>query len=242
MNYYRMGPPAVFAIAAAAGLALFLTLKDAHNGQQEWEIGDASSAIAQAARIVGIPEHVAVSAELVVVEDDVTPFLHDQILGKRLWKVIAQDWNLDLPSASASGAEGSVVRTFEILVNPVNGSILKIRSRWPEGIAQIAPEPPADVAAEQMTRSGWESYDGFPKDEPSVSFLQALDVVPSEFRRSTRCDADYRRLRQSNLHGIWTDARVGHYPPRNNQDQSRFWRDPVRTGGYKIGVPNQAYC
>ena len=141
-------------------------------------VDNGEEAIRRVIEVVGVPAHLAqrASAELVTLTDDNTPFLSEQIVGRPLWQVVINNWKVELPSA-ASGFEDSFDRTFDVLVDAANGQILKIASRWPEGVPEISPEPPAWSAEDQMQRTGFEKYHGFPQDDPSLTFLEALDVV-----------------------------------------------------------------
>ena len=99
-----------------------------------------------------------------------------QIVDRPIWHVVIADWKLQLKSAPADAVD-RYTRTFDILLEPKDGKLLKILSRWPKGAPPIAPQPAADSAAVQMKNAGLERYHAFPKTEPSISFLEALDVV-----------------------------------------------------------------
>ncbi len=81
---------------------------------------------------------------------------------------------MELPS----GRESSIAYTFDILVDPVDGKVLKIRSRWPEGIPPMAPEPSAGAAEDRMTGCGLTRYHGFPQEDPALTFADALRAAP----------------------------------------------------------------
>ena len=146
-----------------------------------WRVENEQQAIAQVIEIAGVPEDLrsGMSGNLVTLAEDNTPFLSEQIIGRPLWQVVIQKWRLHLDSA-IPGFEDRYERTFDVLVDPINGNILKIASRWPEGIPQMAPEPPAWSAQEQMGRSGLEKYHSFPQERAAITFLKALDIVLSE--------------------------------------------------------------
>ena len=135
-------------------------------------------AIAKTRAIIGLLDGTApqFTAELVTLTEDNTPFLKHQIVGRPIWHVVITNWKLQLKSAPI-GVKDSHTRTFDVFVDPKNGRLLKISSRWPEGVPPIAPEPRADIAEEHMVRAGREIYHRFPDAEPSINFLQALDVV-----------------------------------------------------------------
>ena len=147
----------------------------------DWIVHNQAQAVAQVFETLGAPEHLRseTTAKLVTLAEDNTPFLSEQIVGRQVWHVIIRKWKLRLDSAMP-GFEDSYERTFDVLLDPEDGNILKIVSRWPEGIAEIAPEPSASSAELQMRGAGLEKYHSFPKTKPSISFLQALDVTLKE--------------------------------------------------------------
>jgi hypothetical protein len=147
-------------------------------GRDAWAIQTEPQAIAKAREIVGLPERspARLSAELVTLAEDNTPFLRDQIVGRPIWHVVIAGWKLELKSARP-GEEDQYSRAFDLLIDPANGRLLKASSRWPEGVPPIAPEPSAQSAEEQMPRSGLEMYLGFPDAPPRVDLLRALDIV-----------------------------------------------------------------
>jgi hypothetical protein len=147
-------------------------------GRDAWTVQTEQQAIAKAREIVGLPDGspARLSAELVTLAEDNTPFLHDQIVGRPIWHVVIADWKLQLKSAPP-GEEDQYSRVFDVFIDPTNGHLLKASSRWPEGVPPIAPEPSAKSAEEQMPRSGLEKYLAFPDALPRVDLLRALDVV-----------------------------------------------------------------
>lgn len=141
-----------------------------------WAIDDSEQAMARTLEIVGLADwrDLPVTAELVTLEHDNTPFLSDQIIWRPIWHVVIGDWKLPLDSAPPQ-MEDSYPRTFDMYIDPRNGQLLKIISRWPEGVPAIPPEPGADAFTERMVRSGNQIYHGFPENDPAISFLAALD-------------------------------------------------------------------
>lgn len=152
--------------------------KVTHEDRKEWKIRDDGEAIAQARQILGLSEKSSarVSATLVTLAEDNTPFLNEKLVGRPIWQVVITDWRLELASAPQE-ARDSFGRTFDVFLDPPNGALLKLASRWPDGVPVIAPEPPAAFAAEQMKRAGLERYHGFVSPAPPVDFVRALDVV-----------------------------------------------------------------
>lgn len=152
-----------------------------HEDRKDWKVRDDGEALAQARQILGLAEKAPprLSAALVTLAEDNTPFLNEKLVGRPIWHVVAVGWRLELPSAP-EGAQDRLRRTFDVFLDPKDGALLKLASRWPEGVPTIAPEPPATFAEEQMKRAGLEKYHGFLKSGPRVDFVRALDVVYKE--------------------------------------------------------------
>ncbi len=149
--------------------------------REAWAVQTEAQAVAKAREIVGLGtvSSPRLSAELTTLAEDNTPFLHGQLVGRPIWRVVIQGWRLQLTSAPPSD-EDQYARMFDLLIDPRNGHLLKASSRWPEGVPTIAPEPSAASAEEQMPRSGLERYLGFPETPPGVSLLDALNAVLKE--------------------------------------------------------------
>jgi len=146
--------------------------------RSNWALGDTDQAIAKARKILGIADKVALplSAEIVALAEDNTPYLSEQIIARPVWHVVMSNWRLELKSAPPD-AKDSYARTFDIFLDPLNGHLLKIVSRWPEGVARIPPEPGAASYAKQMRQSGAERYHALPEEDPPISFLDALEIM-----------------------------------------------------------------
>jgi len=108
-------------------------------------------------------------------EKDETPFLNNQIAGQNVWRVTIENVSLEL--ASAPQLSDRFARTLDVIIDPANGRVLKIETRWPASVPEMASPAAADDAADQMRRSGNEVYHAFPDEEPQITFMQALDVI-----------------------------------------------------------------
>ncbi len=146
--------------------------------RETWTIKTKEQATSRVRRILGLPDRspLKLTAGLVTLKEDNTPFLNGQIVDRPIWQVVIADWKLQLKSAPADAVD-CYARTFDALLDPKDGKLLKILSRWPKGVPPIAPQPPADSAETQMNNAGLEKYHAFPETEPLISFLEALDVV-----------------------------------------------------------------
>ncbi len=143
-----------------------------------WKAGTKHAAVAAANKVLGLErtEGVHVDGQIELVANDNTPFLDEQINRRPLWHLTVSNWRLSLKTGGREPADVAP-RTFDVYVEPVSGSVLKIISRWPEGVPAIQPMPSAAFAEQCMRRSGNERYHGFPEEPPGVSFVEALHAV-----------------------------------------------------------------
>ena len=157
-------------------LATFLLAGAAANVPVE-KVRTARKAVDRAIKLLGAPRELAstAEAELVILETDDTPFLHEQVVGRPIWEIVIPKWKLKLKSAK--GVEDAFERTFDVLLDPENGNVLRVASRWPQGVAGEPPDLPAQSAEDQMWGTSKEKYDSFPDEEPRITFAQALEVV-----------------------------------------------------------------
>ncbi len=162
-------------------VAIFLLAGASQTGEEAStksgrKVTTAHQAVDRAIKILGAPRELAstAEAELVILETDNTPFLHEQVVGRPLWEIVIPKWKLKFKSAK--GVEDAFERTFDVLLDPENGNILRVASRWPQGVAGEPQDIPAHIAEEEM---GWMSdeYLSFPDEEPRITFAQALEVV-----------------------------------------------------------------
>jgi hypothetical protein len=117
-------------------------------------------------------------ASIIILKQDNTPYLSQRIVERPLWKVVLRDWAMELPS-TPPGVHDKYSRTLDIFLDPIDGKLMKIRSRWPEAEPPMAPEPSAELAIKQMTRVGREKYHRFPDRPPNVSFMDAMETLES---------------------------------------------------------------
>ncbi|UCE61665.1 MAG: hypothetical protein JSU63_07935 [Phycisphaerales bacterium] len=116
-------------------------------------------------------------ASVITLAEDNTPFLSARLIGRPLWRVVLRDWSINVRVGSVS-IDDPYSRVADVYLDPVSGRILKLKTRWPEGVPEMAPEVSAETGAEQMTRFGRTRYHDFPRKEPKVTFFQALESIP----------------------------------------------------------------
>ncbi len=119
------------------------------------------------------------SVRLVVLDDDQTPWLHNELNGKKLWQVKV-DVTLEL-LVEGQRPEDTLrrfdeeSREFTIYLDPETGQILKMTSD-PGEYPHKPFKPPAEVG-EWVLGSWREKFVGFPEKPPKVTFLEALRMV-----------------------------------------------------------------
>jgi len=143
--------------------------------RSKWSIKERGAAIAHARRILGLPQKPdpPASAELITVVQDNTPYLSEQVVGRPIWHVVVEKCRIVLPSG-ADALEDAYERTFDILIDPRNGALLRISSRLPEGVPALPREASATSATEQMMNAGPERYHAFIAGAPAITFHEAL--------------------------------------------------------------------
>jgi len=146
--------------------------------RSSWKLKDAKGAIEKTKLVLGFTSAAGplATGELLILEEDDTPYLSKKLIGKPFWHVVLPNRKLELPS-SPENYKDRYSRTFDVLLNPIDGRVIKLKSRWPEGVPQIDPEPDAASATEQLGRAGNEVYHGFPNEDPHVSFIDAVDAI-----------------------------------------------------------------
>lgn len=145
-------------------------MEDGHHGAGEAE------AVAAAKRLTRLDTLTdKVSAALLVVAEDRTPFLWRQFVGRRAWRVEFEDVSLRLASA-VPGFADPYRRKFSVLIDADAGRLLNVSSRFEGEAPDVRPPPPGE-AAEAQLRGQREFYLGLPAAEPAVNFLDALDIV-----------------------------------------------------------------
>jgi hypothetical protein len=118
------------------------------------------------------------AVQLVILDDDQTPWLHNQINGKQLWQVQI-DVNLELLVENQAGDTlrrfDQNIREFNVYLDPEIGVVIKMSSD-PGEYPHRPFNPPADVA-EWVLRYQKEIFHGFPNEPPGIDFLEALRSV-----------------------------------------------------------------
>ena len=111
-----------------------------------------------------------VSAEIVVLDNDQTPFLHDQINGRPIWRINFKDIKLSTLMERPDPTE-EYHRDFVALIDPDSGCLLKIYSPQP-GKDSIV-EPFADDEENKIAMY-LEEYVGFP---PSGDYMSLFEII-----------------------------------------------------------------
>ncbi|MCP4704070.1 MAG: hypothetical protein GY865_05630 [candidate division Zixibacteria bacterium] len=126
-----------------------------------------------------------VSAELVVNNDDKTPYLHRWINGNKVWKIVY----LDVPyykTLDLFSFEEEIYITFDILIDYKSGRLLKIWSRIKDTSAIVRRAPDIDVYEAKLFRN----FEGLPDVEP-YPFFEVLKQGKIDITKSIEFEAVY---------------------------------------------------
>lgn len=118
----------------------------------------------------------ASTVSLVDSVDDNTPFLTKRFRAGNIWRIVIQNYRISLPAVRPE-ARDRYTRTVDVCLDANTGGVLKIVTRWPDGVPEIPPEPPAAVVESQMRRAGNERYHAFVDGPPKISFFDALEAI-----------------------------------------------------------------
>ena len=161
-------------IAATRGSPALAESED----RSSWRLQRKNQAVERACTVIGVKRtsYRNAGASVITLKDDNTPYLSDQLTRRPLWHVVLRGWAFELKHYPA-GYEDLYSRTADIYLDPITKSILKVKTRWPEGAPEMPPEVSAETGAAQMLQSGAWRYHGFPAKEPDITFLDALDSI-----------------------------------------------------------------
>lgn len=149
-----------------------------HPDKSGWSVREEALAIASAQSILGAaaPAVATATSAAAIVEltSDTTPYLGEGIVARPLWQVTIRDWSPQV----TEGPTELTCRSFDvdILLDPVNGAMLKLESRWPKDVPPIAPEATSESAERQMTATK-ERYHAFSEGNPTITFREALAAI-----------------------------------------------------------------
>ena len=116
------------------------------------------------------------SATPIKVEEDVTPFLGERNHGKAAWRVDYPDVDLRFASAE-TGFKDLYRRIFSVRLLASDGQLLFIESSYQgEPDPDLRPMPPCGPATAQLSMED-EVYEGYPEDNPELTFIDALEAI-----------------------------------------------------------------
>lgn len=109
-----------------------------------------------------------------IIEDN-TPFLHEKVKGrKNVWLVEMKNFHLKIKTQDPDFKD-RYNRNFKILIDPNNGELLRISSKYDGNDPDVGTAPnPAKVEKELSSVA---KYIGFPDTLPNISFIDALNIV-----------------------------------------------------------------
>ncbi|MEW5796274.1 MAG: hypothetical protein AB1772_07910 [Candidatus Zixiibacteriota bacterium] len=107
--------------------------------------------------------------------DSTTPFLSDSIAGPKRWIVTFDSVFLDFGGWSSETVSNQIRKTYNFVLDPPTGRLLKVYSTYEGPDSALLPEPPTDSSTVRLSRN--ERHVSLVESVPFVSFYQALDAA-----------------------------------------------------------------
>ena len=105
---------------------------------------------------------------------DNTPFLHEKVKGrKNVWLVEMKNFHLKIKTPDPDFKD-RYNRNFKILIDPNNGELLRISSKYDGNDPDVGTAPNAEKVEKEFPNR---KYLGFPDTLPNISFIDALNIV-----------------------------------------------------------------
>ncbi len=109
-----------------------------------------------------------------IIEDN-TPFLHEKVKGrKNVWLVEMNNFNLKIKTEDPNFKD-RYNRNFAILIDPYNGELLRISSKYDGNDPNVGKARKAEKVEKEFQDNI--KYLGFPDTLPNNSFIDALNIV-----------------------------------------------------------------
>jgi len=141
-------------------------------------------------------------ASIIRITDDKTPFLHDKINDRDIWKVTYNNITLSPHRGYPDSVE--YPRTFDVYIDPDDGTLLKIESIYNGTNMDFAPEPSIERAEKQLKDSR-DIFLGFASpDSNYVSFNDILNGMgPRNFKQLKALLIMKPGRRDDNPYAVW---------------------------------------
>jgi hypothetical protein len=161
-----------------------------------WKIKSSEEALTRALVYTGFDSLGEFSVEKgnVVIQLDTNPevqvpFLYKPSRSDKVWVITFK--GVKLPSNRQSIKKEKIQpRTFTVIIEPVNGYLLRIYSKQDGESNHYNPEPPVEVFEEQML-STRENFLSFPERPPKIDFVNAIQNTRVIHQRATEIIAYY---------------------------------------------------
>jgi hypothetical protein len=143
------------------------------------------------------------ATQLVVAQEDRTPFLKDSINGRNCWQ-IKIEVQLKLEMKFALDSVNQSTREFVVLLDAETGRLFGISAVMTKNYEDRPPLLPAEKA-ENMLRQMREIFHGIPSEQPVISFVKALNYVegsPFEAKEIYASYVMYSQMR-GEPHPVW---------------------------------------
>ena len=113
--------------------------------------------------------------QMMAIKDSTTPFLSDSISGAERWVVTFDSVFLELGGWSAGTVSNQIRKTYNFVLEPSTGRLLKVFTTYHGPEADLLPMLPADSATVNLSRN--ERHVSLVDSVPPLSFYEALDVA-----------------------------------------------------------------
>ena len=121
-------------------------------------------------------------ALIVNISDDKTPFLHDKINNRDIWKVTFKD--IELSPHRGYPDSDDYPRPFDVYINPNDGSLLKIESIYSGTNIDFAPEPSVEYAEKKLKEANLTFLNFAMPEGNFVSLFEAIsNMGPRNFKQ-----------------------------------------------------------
>ncbi|MCP4704544.1 MAG: hypothetical protein GY865_08030, partial [candidate division Zixibacteria bacterium] len=136
------------------------------------------------------------------ISNDKTPFLHEKINNRDIWKVTYKD--IELSPHRGYPDSDDYLRTFDVYIDPTDGTLLKIGSPYAGTNIDFDPEPSSEWAEKWMKGSREEFLGFVSPDSNYVSFYDILNAMgPSVFKQLKALLVKVPGSRGANPQAVW---------------------------------------
>jgi len=149
----------------------------------DWVLDSAEKARRAAGSVLGLTNGDANAIDLPLLEypsEDDTPFLHAKVVTEPRWRVVVRDVRFEVKGEGGEPPRATRSFTLDVDLAPSDGHLIRVLSRWPEGVEPVAPRPNAQRSEEQLIAKG-ETWLRFAEAPPKRSLREVLSIIETAF-------------------------------------------------------------